>query len=131
MRERNFLEDSILYYYNYIFTFATTVPPITVLPLLPASSPIRLPIVPSPTTPQATPVGVIQKLRSFYPAVTTGVPTPLTLAPQAEVVDNHRGAKERDGSSSQPQTPRTPVSLSKLNCGDIKFLLNYYFQCAV
>ena len=54
-------------------------------------------------------MGVIQKLRSFYPTVTTAMPTTLTLAPQPEVVENHR-LREREGSVSQPQTPRTPVS---------------------
>lgn len=101
----------------------SAVSPIQVLPIIPSGSPLRVPIMMSPTTPQGSSLGVIQKLKPIIPH-TTIYTTQLrtTDASSSESAPTHlHGMSEvthvrlhgRESSvSSQPPTPRTPVSRS-------------------
>ena len=100
----------------------TAVSPIQVLPIIPTGSPLRVPIMMSPTTPQGSSLGVIQKLKSIIPHTiftthlrTTDASsletTPTLLHGMNEVTPVRLHGRE-SSVSSQPPTPRTPVSRS-------------------
>ena len=84
-------------------------------PIVPAGTPVRFPFVASPTTPHsATPIGVIQKLKHVVN------PTSLLAGlSNHELVSERNMAAARErirSSSSQPPTPRTPVSHMVIMC---------------
>ncbi len=87
-------------------------------PLTPLATPLTTPvgtpirIVGSPTTPQSTHIGFIQKLKTIMPANLSPVVTKtFDLTGSSESLSLLVGSNQVEGSySSQPPTPRTPVS---------------------
>ena len=100
--------------------------PIQVVPILPAGTPLTplatplatpvgtpIRIVGSPTTPQNSQIGFIQKLKTIMPANVSPVVTKhfdltTTTENPASAVGNN--SQLEGGCSSQPNTPHTPVS---------------------
>jgi hypothetical protein len=100
----------------------TTAPgtPIQVLPIVTAGMQVRLPLVASPTTPHTmptitSPFGILQSIRPtlFHPhplhpsTMATAFPAHFPMVTKRKSLSP---PLSRDGSGSQPPTPRTPLS---------------------